>query len=127
MAGPPKAVTRLFNPLALRLAGHRWVPVWAVLHHRGRRSGRTYATPVAVLVTPETFVIGLPWGPNTDWVRNVQAAGECTVTWRSREWTCTEPALVDRDVAVAAANRFERRVISVVTFPAFLQLQRAPL
>lgn len=124
MAGAPKAVTKVFNPLALRLAGHRWLPVWAVLRHRGRRSGREYATPVAVLVTPDTFVIALPWGTGTDWVRNVLAAGECTITWRSLPWRCTEPTLVDRDVALAAANRFERAVIARAPFRGFLQIRR---
>lgn len=127
MARPPKALTRLFNPLALRLAGHRWFPVWAVLHHRGRSSGREYASPVHLMVTPETFVISLPWGPRTDWVRNVLAAGECTVTWRSRQWRCTEPLLVDRDVALAAADRFERGVISRADFRSFIQVRRSEL
>lgn len=51
------------------------MPVWAVVQHRGRKSGKEYSTPVAVLTTPDAFSIGLPWGKGTDWVRNLRAAG----------------------------------------------------
>ena len=73
MAGAP-AAAKYFNKVAIRLAGHRLFPVWAVLRHRGRKSGRQYAIPVAVIPTETTFIIALPWGPETDWLRNVRAA-----------------------------------------------------
>jgi hypothetical protein len=71
---PPAAIVKISNPVARLLAGHRWFPLWAVLHHRGRKSGKDYAIPVAVMATPDTFVIGLPWGVRTSWVQNVIAA-----------------------------------------------------
>ena len=120
---PPRAVVR-FNRVAEKVAGRRWFPVWAQVRHRGRRSGTEYVTPVAVLVTPRTFVIGLPWGAGTDWVRNVLAARGCTVRWRGRDVVATEPVLVDKAVALAAANRFERVVLARLNFPAYLQLDR---
>ncbi len=46
--------------------------------------------PVAVLVTPMTFVIGLPWGPPTSWVQNVLAARGCTIRWKGVEYRATE-------------------------------------
>jgi deazaflavin-dependent oxidoreductase (nitroreductase family) len=110
MAGPPASALK-FNKVAVRLAGHRFFPLWAVVRHRGRVSGRPYDTPVAVMATPTTFVIGLPWGRGTDWVRNVRHAGGCTVRWSGREITCTEPTFVGKDVALAAAPALVRRVI----------------
>ena len=44
-----KALQRATQPIAVALAGHRWLPLWAVIHHRGRRSGTEYATPIAVI------------------------------------------------------------------------------
>ncbi|GAA2741453.1 hypothetical protein GCM10009868_07630 [Terrabacter aerolatus] len=126
MAGPP-AAAKQFNKVAVRLAGHRVLPVWAVLRHRGRTSGTEYATPVAVIPTPTTFVIGLPWGRRTDWVRNVRAAGGCTVRWKGHEFTCSEPTFVDKDVALAAARGLVRRGIEKRDFEGgFLQLTRVP-
>ncbi|GAA2497581.1 nitroreductase family deazaflavin-dependent oxidoreductase [Terrabacter carboxydivorans] len=126
MAGPP-AAAKQFNKVAIRLAGHRILPVWAVLRHRGRSSGREYATPVAVIPTATTFVIGLPWGRRTDWVRNVRAAGGCTIRWKGREFTCTEPTFVGKDVALAAAHGLVRRAVERQDFEGgFLQLTRVP-
>jgi deazaflavin-dependent oxidoreductase (nitroreductase family) len=115
---------RTLNPLALRMAGRRWLPVWARLSHRGRRSGKEYQIPVAVLVTPDSFVIALPWGTQTNWVQNVLAAGGCTIFWKGADHHATQPRLVDTKVALAAANRFERVIIARVNFPGFLELQR---
>ena len=126
MSGPP-AAAKQFNRVAVRLAGHRWFPLWAVVHHRGRRSGAEYTTPIAVIATDSTFVIGLPWGRETDWVRNVRAAGGCTVRWKSAMHECTEPTFVGKDVALAAASGLTRRVLERQNFSAgYLQLTHRP-
>ncbi|HEX8973000.1 nitroreductase family deazaflavin-dependent oxidoreductase [Oryzihumus sp.] len=121
---PPARLVKATAPLAARLAGHRWFPAWAVLRHRGRRSGRAYAIPVAVLVTGDGFVICLPWGTQTNWVQNVLAAGGCGLRWKGRELRLTDPQLVGTDVALAAAGHFERLVIRRLNFPGFLRLRR---
>lgn len=51
-----------------------YLPPWAVVHHRGRRTGRPYRTVVFAFVRRRTLVIALTYG-ETDWSRNVLAAG----------------------------------------------------
>src|SRR5215469_8981021 len=121
---PPSGLIKATNPAMRELAGRRWFPAWAQLRHRGRRTGKEYVIPVAVLVTPDTFVIGLPWGIQTNWVQNVLAAKGCTITWKGRDYDATDPQLVDRAVALAAAGGFQRAIIRRVSFPGFLQLHR---
>src|ERR1051326_9185889 len=75
--------TRHLNPCMLSLARSGRVPMVAVIHHRGRRSGRAYTTPLAARKTKDGFVIPLTFGKQVDWFRNVQAAGGCTI--RSEE------------------------------------------
>jgi deazaflavin-dependent oxidoreductase (nitroreductase family) len=124
MAGPP-AGAKYFNKLAVRLAGHRFFPLWAVLRHRGRKSGKEYSVPVAVISTESTFVIALPWGRETDWVRNTRAAGHCVIRWKGADFECTDPAFVDKDVALAAARGVTRRALQRRDFPhGFIQLSR---
>ncbi len=41
-----RPMTRLLNPLIARLAGRRHFRMAALVRHVGRRSGRTYQTPV---------------------------------------------------------------------------------
>jgi deazaflavin-dependent oxidoreductase (nitroreductase family) len=123
-SGPPQWTVKATAPVAKALAGRRWFPLWAVLRHRGRKSGREYAIPVAVIPAPDTFVIGLPWGATTNWAQNVLAAGGCTVTWKGRDHVTTSPRLVGVDVARAAAGPLIRRMLSHDRFPAFIELHR---
>jgi deazaflavin-dependent oxidoreductase (nitroreductase family) len=85
-----RATSGLFRPLA----GRRFFPLWAVLRHRGRHSGREYAVPVGLRVSSGSYFIALVFGERTDWVRNVMAAGGCSVRWRGRDIVLTDPTIV---------------------------------
>ena len=125
MAGPP-AAAKYFNKVAVRLGGHRLLPVWALLRHRGRKSGKSYTVPIAVIPTETTFVIALAWGRETDWVRNVVAAGRCTIRWKGADYECTDPTFVAQDAALTAARGVTRLILRRKTFPhGFIQLSRA--
>jgi deazaflavin-dependent oxidoreductase (nitroreductase family) len=125
MAGPPAIAKRFNRTVALPLAGHRFLPTWVVLTHRGRRSGKAYTVPLAVIPTGTSFVIALPWGRETDWVRNVRAAGRCTVRWKGADYECTEPRFVGTEVALAAAHGLTRQVLRRKKFPhGFIELSR---
>ena len=91
----PRAIGRLnrvgLNRLSRPVAAH--LPGFGAVHHRGRRSGRAYRTPVNLFPTERGFVIALTYGPRTDWVRNVLAAGGCAVESRGRTVACTAPRL----------------------------------
>jgi deazaflavin-dependent oxidoreductase (nitroreductase family) len=64
----------VFNPIQLKSAGTPGAYA-ALLRHTGRTSGRAYETPVGAVPCPQGFAVGLVYGPGTDWLRNVQAAG----------------------------------------------------
>ena len=120
--GPPRWALRVSGPVALAVSGHRWFPLWAIMHHRGRTSGTPYAVPVAVIPTSATDIvlIGLPWGPKTNWARNVLAAGGARLTWKGRDHLLTAPRLIIGTEAAALARPFFRRVVR--RFPAALVL-----
>lgn len=69
---------RLTRPLASRLPG------FGVVVHTGRRTGRTYRTPVNVFMTSVGYRVALTYGSRSAWVRNVRAAGECRLETRGR-------------------------------------------
>src|SRR2546425_8256124 len=104
-------LTRLANRPAARIAGSRLLPFWSVVRHRGRRSGRTYATPVAARRTADGFAIPLAFGETSDWCRNLIAAGGGVVRWGGREYPVTEPLIVDAERATAAFRSLERRAL----------------
>ena len=74
-------VNRVSVPLAR--SGHG---PFVLVRHVGRRSGRTYATPLVVARVPDGFVIELTYGPDVDWYRNITAAGGCVVVHRGVEY-----------------------------------------
>ena len=84
--------TRVVNPVTRLVAGR--LPGFAILHQRGRRSGRTYDTPMNVFRTDDFWVFALTYGSHVDWVRNVLAAGGCDMTTRGRRVRLVDPELI---------------------------------
>lgn len=103
--------TTLFGPVSRLIAGRRWFRFWAVLHHVGRKSGRTYAIPVVARRTANGFVIPLPFGEGTQWVRNLQAAGGGTLRWDGRDYRFVDPVIVDGDAVADSFRGFERAIM----------------
>ena len=122
--GPPPAAQRFFSPIAQALAGRRWFPLWALMHHRGRRSGTEFATPIAVIPTLDKSIIliGLPWGAKTNWALNVKDAGGATLTWKGREYRTVEPRIIPGTEAAALAKRSFRFIVR--RMPAAIVLTR---
>jgi deazaflavin-dependent oxidoreductase (nitroreductase family) len=83
-----------FNHVVRTFAGRRGSPV-AVVEHRGRRSGRRYRTPVLAFGTDGGYLVALFYGADRDWVRNVLAAGGCTLRRGGRRVELTDPHMLD--------------------------------
>jgi len=90
----------VLNRLVRTFAGRRFSPV-AIVAHRGRRSGRPYRTPVIAFRRADGYVISLPYGPRRDWVRNVLAAGSCTLERGGRRLELTNPHVLVGDEGMA--------------------------
>ena len=83
------------NPLTRLFAGH--VPMFGIVRHRGRRTGRMFRAPVNVFRDGDDYVVALTYSSRVDWVRNVQAAGGCELETGGRVVQLTDPELfVDR-------------------------------
>jgi deazaflavin-dependent oxidoreductase (nitroreductase family) len=109
---------RLPNRVIRTFAGRRLSPV-ALMVHQGRRSGRQYRTPVMPLPLGDGFLVSLPYGPERDWVRNVLAAGRCTLQRGGRRFELADPRLLDAAGAaplLPAALRPALRVVPGIHF-----------
>jgi deazaflavin-dependent oxidoreductase (nitroreductase family) len=86
-------VNRVTTPLAR--SGHG---PFSLIRHVGRKSGRTYETPVILARVPEGFIAELTYGEAVNWYRNVVAASGCVVVYRGDEYriTAVEPCSSDR-------------------------------
>ena len=92
---------------------------------RGRQSGRRYQTPVNVFRAGDGYVIALTYGPETDWVKNVLAAGGCELRTRGQAITLGSPRLF-RDQSRASIRPLERQVLRVLHVADFLSLTPTP-
>lgn len=52
-----------------------WLPGVGILAHVGRKSVKVYQTPVNVFRTPNGFIVALTYTSESEWVKNVLAAG----------------------------------------------------
>src|ERR671935_231859 len=83
---------RVINPVTRLFAG--WLPFFAILSHVGRRSGRTYRTPINVFRRGDRYLFALTYGSDVDWVKNVLAAGGCDMQTRGRHIKLVGPELI---------------------------------
>jgi deazaflavin-dependent oxidoreductase (nitroreductase family) len=80
------------NRITSRFAGR--LPGFGILRHIGRKSGRVYRTPVNVFRGPEGFLVALTYGRESEWVRNVVAAGVCELETRRVQYQLSAPTIV---------------------------------
>jgi hypothetical protein len=114
---------RVLNPLMLLRAGGRgWYA--GTVEHVGRRSGRTYLTPVVVEPTPDGFIIPLPYGADVDWLRNVLAAGHCVIHYKGIITASGEPEVVDCTVALPLVPARVGRTWQLFGITRFLKLKQ---
>lgn len=118
-------LTRRLNPFILTQAGRR-ASTFAVIHHCGRRSGRTYTTPVSARQTPDGFIIPLTFGEGADWFQNILAAGTCTIQWKGAQYTLVQPEVIERATARPAFSLIERALLPLIGVQQFVRLQHAP-
>jgi deazaflavin-dependent oxidoreductase (nitroreductase family) len=99
--------THVFNPIARRFAS--WLPGFGILQYRGRKSGRTYRTPINVFRRGDWYVFALTYGADVEWVKNVVAAGGCTLRTRGRD-----VRLIDPELFVDPSRRLMPFVVRIV-------------
>ena len=91
-----RPLTKVLNPVMMTLAGRRHVRMAAQVRHIGRKSGRPYVTPVGAGRAGDIFVIPLTFGNQSDWSRNIRAAGGATIRLNGVDYRVDQPQLADR-------------------------------
>ena len=79
---------------ALMYAAASWLPKFGVLTHVGRKSGKVYRTPINVFRAPNGFIIALTYGSQSEWVKNVLAAGACELMTVGKKYRLSSPRVV---------------------------------
>jgi deazaflavin-dependent oxidoreductase (nitroreductase family) len=111
MAQQPKGdpVKRVANRIFLKISGKRF-RAYSIVRHVGRISGREYHNPVSAYPFGDGFVIPVLYGTQSQWVRNVMAAGEFTLRTKGRDHKLQRPEIIPAAEALAAFPPLLRRI-----------------
>jgi deazaflavin-dependent oxidoreductase (nitroreductase family) len=124
----PHAMRRV-NKVALNkvtTAVAPWFPGLGVVVHHGRVSGKRYFTPVSVFPRPgDRYVLALTYGTDTDWVKNVVAAGGCVLLTGGTHIKLDGPRLF-HDEARLEIRELERTFLGLLHVYDFLELHARP-
>ena len=85
---------RVINPKQIRKGEY------PVVTHVGRRSGRSYQTPLDAFPTETGYVLVARYGPESDWVLNILAAETAILRIEGEERPLDSPRLVSQEEAL---------------------------
>jgi deazaflavin-dependent oxidoreductase (nitroreductase family) len=71
-----------------------WLPAFGILTHVGRKSGKVYRIPINVFREHGSFLIALTYSSQSEWVKNVLAAGGAELKTRGRIYQLSSPSVV---------------------------------
>ena len=114
-------LNRTLNPLTLRAARRGRGP-FSLVRHRGRKSGRTFETPLILAPVPGGFVAELTYGDEVNWYRNI-LRGHGVVVHRGREYPITSVEPLDRAQGLAAFGGFRAAILRLLRRREFRMLR----
>jgi len=95
-----------------------------ILTHVGRKSGKLYRTLVNVFRATEGFLIALTYGRESEWVRNVLAAGGCEL--ETRHVCCISAPIIVHGSTRRRSPLFVGIVLRLIGANDFMQLSTSP-
>jgi deazaflavin-dependent oxidoreductase (nitroreductase family) len=121
-----RGLARFNTSVTNRIQGlYAWlVPPWAVILHRGRRSGRQHRTPLLAFRRDQTLVIALLYGEESDWLANLRNGGGHVIRV-GRTFVVGPPDVVETkaaDLLLARLSPPERAYCRLAEKLAILQL-----
>src|SRR4029434_2445598 len=125
------AIRRWLARVNRRTANHltapfaRYVAGFGVIVHRGRKTNRVYQTPVMVFAAPDGYTVALIYGTQSQWAKNVIAAGGCDLQTGGRVEQLVAGS-VFHDESRALVPWFPRMFIALLRVADFLSLTRRP-
>jgi deazaflavin-dependent oxidoreductase (nitroreductase family) len=119
-----RANRRITNPILGRVSDT--LPPLATVHHVGRTSGRTYETPIMAFRQPGGFLVALTYGPQVQWLRNVEAAGGATIVQRRTAYTVGPPRRLHGADGASRLPAWTRAALRALDVSEFAELPDAP-
>ncbi|MDT5010681.1 MAG: hypothetical protein QOH57_2298 [Mycobacterium sp.] len=114
---------RFTNRLVRPVSG--WVSMWSIVEHVGRLSGKSFKTPVSMFRSDDGVAVLLAYGTDTDWVKNLLAAGGGQVTLSGNTFRVTNPQVLPTAEAAQSVKAPWRQLMKATGIKYTLLLTRA--
>jgi deazaflavin-dependent oxidoreductase (nitroreductase family) len=111
----------ILNKIFIHIADKKF-DHFAILSHKGRKSGKIYKIPLIAEPVEDGFVMALTYGRKVDWCANVLANGGCDLRWREKEYKLTDPVFIDKESGMKAFPVFLSRMLRRAEIENFLHL-----
>jgi deazaflavin-dependent oxidoreductase (nitroreductase family) len=98
-----------------------WLPGFGILTHVGRKSGKVYRTPINVFRASNCFIVALTYSSQSEWVKNLLAAGGCELKTRWKRYPLSAPKVV-RDPSRKRFPFLVRIVLRIVGADEYMEL-----
>ena len=109
----------VLNPVMGFLAGNG---PFVVIEHVGRRSGRTYRTPLMAYRHGDRVTIALTYGPDVDWLKNIRAAKHCRMLIGGEVMRLGAPVDLPPAVGRRQVGQPARSILRVIRCNDFIEL-----
>jgi hypothetical protein len=96
-----------------------------IVRRVGRTTAREYEAPVRAASTEDGFVITLPYGSDTDWLKNVMRAGSATPVNEGNHYKVDRPEIVGRESALEFFERTDQRVQRLFGVDEYFRVHRS--
>ena len=117
-------IKSLSNRIFLKISG-RGLRAYSIVRHVGRTSGREYRNPVSAYPLGDGFVIAVLYGTQSQWVRNVMAAGRFALRTKGRDYPLERPEIIPAAQALVAFPRWQRWMLGTRRIQDFVWAHRA--
>ncbi len=95
---------------------------FVIIQHTGRKSGKPFETPIIAILTGDSFVVALTYGPEVDWYKNISAAGKCGILRHKKHYAIRSIESLDPSAALAYFPAPERGILRTVGIHDFIKL-----
>ena len=111
------------NRLLVHLGGHG---AFVKIEHVGRTSGTVRQTPANAFRHGDAFTLALTYGPGTDWLRNLKAAGGGRILYRGSWYAVGQPRDLGTEEGMSRMPFVPRLVLPLTGTREFVELPIVP-
>ena len=112
-----RITNKITSPFARRLGS------FGVVHHVGRSTGEHYRTPINCWKKGGVVTVALTYGPEVDWLKNLEAAGGGVIEIRADMISIGPPKALSTEEGLTRMSAFVRYALNTLDVTEFREFE----